>query len=132
MAQLPIIRVLLADDNDTLLNGLEVVLEMFDDLELVGEASTGLEAVNLCEQLQPDVVLMDLVMPEMDGVAATQIIRQKYPAIQIIALTSFDDEKLVQSAIQAGVSDYMLKNVSIDQLATAIRNAYNGKLKAIL
>jgi NarL family two-component system response regulator LiaR len=132
MSQSPTIRVLLADDNDTLLSGLEVVLEMFDDLQLVGEASTGIEAVELCEQLQPDVVLMDLVMPDMDGVAATEIIRQKYPSIRVIALTSFDDEKLVQSAIKAGVSDYILKNVSIDQLATAIRDAYMGKSRLSL
>jgi NarL family two-component system response regulator LiaR len=108
-------------------SGLEVFLETCDDLALVGEASSGNEAVRLCTELQPDVVLMDLLMPGMDGVSATRAIRQTNPNIQIIALTSFKDRELVQEALQAGAIGYLLKNISIDELADAIRSAHSGK-----
>lgn len=127
MSLVSVIRVLLVDDHDILRKGLVEVIELFDDLQLVGEATNGKRAVELCADLHPDVILMDLVMPEMDGVAATQAIRQNYPDVQVIALTSFEDEKLIQSAKQAGVYSYLLKNVSIDELADAIRSAYKGK-----
>ena len=99
----------------------------FDDLELAGEAANGEEAVRLCEQLKPDVVLMDLVMPVMDGAAATRAIRQRCPHIQIIALTSFKEKELVQGALEAGAIGYLLKNVSVDELANAIRDAHAGR-----
>ena len=121
------IRVMIVDDHDMVRSGLSVFLEAFDDLELVGEAVDGEEAIRLCAELQPHVVLMDLVMPEMDGVTATQAIRQAYPAVQIIALTSFNDQDLVQGALQAGAVGYLLKNASIDELAEAIRSARVGK-----
>jgi NarL family two-component system response regulator LiaR len=121
------IRVMIVDDHDMVRSGLSVFLEAFDDLELVGEAADGKEAIRLCSELQPHVVLMDLVMPEMDGVAATRAIRQAHPAVQIIALTSFNDQDLVQGALQAGAVGYLLKNASIDELAEAIRSARVGK-----
>jgi NarL family two-component system response regulator LiaR len=117
------IRVMIVDDHEMIRNGLTVFLEAFDDLELVGEAADGEEAVRLCAKARPNVILMDLVMPEMDGVAATRAIRQAYPAVQVIALTSFGDQDLVPKALQAGAVSYLLKNASIDDLAHAIRTA---------
>lgn len=121
------IRVIVADDHEIVRNGLTVFLETCEDLELVGQAANGAEAVRLCEQLHPDVVLMDIIMPEMDGITATQIIRQRFPDTQIVALTSFENEDTVPTVLQAGAISYLLKNVSIDELAEAVRNAYMGK-----
>lgn len=121
------IRVLVVDDHDMVRKGLGAFLRVKKDLELVGEASNGQEAIDLCDQLKPDVILMDLVMPAMDGVMATQIIHKRYPHIQVIALTSFKEEDLVQKALQAGAISYLLKNVSADDLAEAIRSAHAGR-----
>ena len=106
---------------------LATFLKVFDDLELAGEAASGQAAVQLCAQLQPDVVLMDMVMPDMDGATATRLIRKQSPLIQVIALTSFKEEILVQSALQAGAIGYLLKDVSVDELAQAIRAAHAGR-----
>jgi NarL family two-component system response regulator LiaR len=121
------IRVILVDDHAVVRSGLGAFLLAFDDLELVGEAGGGEEAVRLCGQVQPDVVLMDLVMPGMDGAAATHAIRERFPQIQVIALTSFKEEDLVQGALEAGAIGYLLKNVSAGQLANAIRAAHAGQ-----
>jgi NarL family two-component system response regulator LiaR len=102
-------------------------LTAFDDLELVAEASNGERAVQLCQQTQPDVILMDLMMPGMDGATATGLIREKCPQTQVIALTSFKEKDLVEGAIQAGAISYLLKDVSADELANAIRAAAEGK-----
>jgi NarL family two-component system response regulator LiaR len=118
---------LLVDDHAVVRSGLSAFLLAFDDLELVGEASSGEEAVRLCDRLQPDVVLMDLVMPVMDGAEATRAIREKCPAIQVIALTSFKEKELVEGAMEAGAIGYLLKNVSADELAMAIREAHAGR-----
>ena len=117
------IRVLIADDNDLTRSGLGVFLEAFDDLKLVGQAANGLEAVELCERVHPDVVLMDLVMPEMDGITATRAIRQSYPGIQVVVLTGFSGQGLAPGALRAGAAAFLLKNASIDELADAIRAA---------
>ncbi len=127
MSQSQPIRVLLVDDHAVVRSGLSAFLLVFDDLELVGEAGSGEEAVRLCEQLQPDVVLMDLVMPGMDGASATHKIRQRFPEIQVVALTSFKEQDLVQRVMQAGAIGYLLKNVSADELAEAIRAASAGQ-----
>jgi two-component system, NarL family, response regulator LiaR len=127
MSETTKIRVALVDDHDVVRRGLSVVLRAFDDLMLVGEASNGDEAIRMCGEACPEVVLMDLIMPEMDGVTATRFIRQKYPQIQVVALTSFKDEELVQAALQAGAIGYLLKNASIDELADTIRAARAGK-----
>ena len=121
------IKVLLVDDHAVVRSGLGAFLIAFDDLELVGEAGGGEEAVNMCQELAPDVVLMYLVMPGMDGATATQAIRERCPDIQVIALTSFKEEDLVQAALQAGAIGYLLKNVTADELAGAIRAAHAGR-----
>ncbi len=121
------IRVLLVDDHAMVRRGLATFLMVFDDLELAGEADSGAAAIRLCEQLQPDVVLMDLMMPDMDGATATRLIRRKHPKIQVVALTSFKEERMVQNALQAGAIGYLLKDVSADELARAIRAAHSGR-----
>jgi NarL family two-component system response regulator LiaR len=120
------IRILMVDDHAMMRIGLATFLASYDDFELVGEASSGVEAVELCEQLGPDVVLMDLVMQDMDGVEATQVILSKQPDTKIIALTSFEEADLVRGVLQAGAVGYLLKGVSSDDLATAIRAAVEG------
>ncbi len=123
----PRIRVLIVDDHPMVRRGLATFLKVYDDLELAGEAAGGQEAVQLCSQVQPDVVLMDMVMPDMDGATATRIIRKESSTIHVIALTSFKEEILVQSALQAGAIGYLLKDVSADELARAIRAASVGR-----
>jgi len=127
MSETAPIRVMLVDDHAVVRSGLSAFLMVFDDLELVGEAENGLQAVQRAVALQPDVILMDLVMPEMDGAAATRLIREANPHIQVIALTSFREDTLVQAALQAGAISYLLKNVSADELAQAIRAAHAGR-----
>lgn len=121
------IRVLLVDDHAVVRSGLSAFLLAFDDLELVGEASSGERAILLCQQVQPDVVLMDLMMPGMDGATATRKIREQCPQTQVIALTSFKEKEMVEAALQAGAIGYLLKDVSADELANAIRAAAAGK-----
>ncbi len=121
------IRVMLVDDHNVVRSGLATFLRAYDDLELVGEAKNGLEAVKLCQKEKPDVILMDLMMPEMDGIAATRAILADYPEIKIIAMTSFEEEELVQGVLAAGAISYLLKNVTSDELAKAIRDAVSGK-----
>jgi len=121
------IRVLIADDHAVVRNGLSSFLSAYDDFKLVGEAKNGEQAIRMCEQCQPDVVLMDLLMPGMDGATATRLIRQKYPCVQVIALTSFKEREQVQAAIHAGAIGYLLKDISADDLARAIRQAHLGK-----
>ena len=121
------IRVLLVDDHAMVRTGLKQFLKGFDDLELAGEASNGAEAVDLCQQAAPDVVLMDLVMPEMDGSQATRLIRQLCPEVKVIALTSFQEQDMVEQTLQAGAIGYLLKNVSAEELAGAIRAAHVGR-----
>jgi len=121
------IRVLIVDDHAVVRSGLGAFLLAYDDLELVGEAGSGPEALLFCEKTLPDVVLMDLVMPEMDGAETTEAIRKRFYDVQVIALTSFPEEELVQKALQAGAISYLLKNVSSDDLADAIRDAHRGR-----
>ena len=121
------IRVMIVDDHPMVRNGLASFLLVMDDLELVGEAKDGLEAVRRCEGSPPDVILMDLVMPVMDGPTAIREIRKRWPEIQVIALTSFQEEELVHQALQAGAISYLLKDVSADELEAAIRAAHAGK-----
>lgn len=127
MSEMSRIRVLIVDDHAVVRNGLKTVLRIFDYLEVVGEASNGKEAVELCLQVRPDVVLMDLMMPVMDGAEATKAIRQRCPQMQVIALTSFKERELVQGALEAGAIGYLLKNVSTEELVDAIRAAHTGK-----
>jgi len=121
------IRVMLVDDHQMVRNGLATFLLVHDDLELVGEAGDGEEALRVFEETRPDVVLMDLKMPRMDGVEATRTLVERTPGVHIIALTSFEDEGLVQEALAAGASGYLLKDIGADDLADAIRKAHAGK-----
>jgi NarL family two-component system response regulator LiaR len=121
------IRVMLVDDHNVVRSGLATFLKAYDDLELVGEAKNGLEALHLCHQKKPDVILMDLMMPVMDGIAATRAILADYPDIKIIAMTSFEEEELVHGVLAAGAISYLLKNVTADELAKAIRDAVSGR-----
>ena len=121
------IRVMLVDDHAVVRSGLSAFLSANPDLELVGEAENGQQAVVRAGLFQPDVILMDLMMPVMDGITAMERIHADHPEIQIIALTTFKEDHLVQGALQAGAISYLLKNVSIDELSAAIRKAYEGK-----
>jgi two-component system, NarL family, response regulator LiaR len=121
------IRVMLVDDHAMVRRGLATFLKVFDDLQLAGEADSGAAAIKLCGEVLPDVVLMDMVMPDMDGATATHIIRQKYPQVQVIALTSFKEGELIKKALEAGAIAYLLKDVSADDLVRAIRAAHVGR-----
>lgn len=121
------IRVIIVDDHDMVRRGLATYLKLQDDMRMVAEAGSGLEALDVCNQYMPDVVLMDIVMPKMGGAEATRIIRSKFPRTQVIGLTSFQDRDLVQEMLRAGAIGYLLKNVTGDELAEAIRSAYRGK-----
>jgi NarL family two-component system response regulator LiaR len=127
MNSYPLIRVMLVDDHNVVRSGLATFLKAYDDLELIGEARNGLEAIHLCQKKQPDVILMDLIMPEMDGIAATKAILADFPQVKIIAMTSFEDQELVQGVLSAGAISYLIKNVTSDELARAIRDAASGR-----
>ncbi|NUQ37023.1 MAG: response regulator transcription factor [Caldilineales bacterium] len=118
---------MIVDDHAVVRSGLAAFLLAQEDLELVAEARNGQEALALCQQHDPDVILMDLVMPDMDGPTATRLIHSRFPRIAIIALTSFHDETLVQQALRAGAGSYLLKHISAQELTAAIRNAYAGR-----
>jgi len=128
MSDQNITRVLIVDDHGMVRKGLIAFLKNRSDILVVGEARDGREAINLCEQLQPNVVLMDLLMPVLDGVDATRTIHEHWPQIQIIALTSFQEKELVQNALRAGAIGYLLKNITGDELVEAIRAACAGRL----
>lgn len=121
------IRIMLVDDHAVVRSGLAAFLMAYDDLELVAEAGSGEQALSYCEQYRPDVVIMDLVMPGMDGATATRHIREQHPQIQVVALTSFRQDDLVKSVLEAGAISYLLKNVSADELAQAVRAAHAGR-----
>ena len=118
---------MIVDDHAVVRSGLSAFLLAFDDLEHVGDAAGGADAVGKCITLRPDVVLMDLVMPDVDGAEATRRIKEVCPEVQVIALTSHKEDDLVQGALKAGALSYLLKNVSADELAGAIRAAYAGR-----
>jgi NarL family two-component system response regulator LiaR len=121
------IRVMLVDDHAMVRRGLAAFLKVFDDLQLAGEAESGEAAIQVCAEVLPDVILMDMVMPDMDGAAATRAIRQQFPQVQVLALTSYKEGDLVKNALKAGAIGYLLKDVSADDLAGAIRAAHSGR-----
>jgi DNA-binding NarL/FixJ family response regulator len=120
------IRILLVDDQQLLRQGLRLILEMEPGLQVIGEAGDGQEALKAFEMLQPDVVLMDIRMPVLDGVAATQQLRQRWPGSKVIILTTFDDDTYVFEGLRAGAMGYLLKDVSAQELAQAIRTVNAG------
>ncbi len=121
------IRVLIVDDHPVVRRGIAFSLTAFDDMAVAGEASNGEEALRLCGELGPDVVLMDMMMPGMDGIATTRVLRQRYPQIKVLVLTSFQNGDLVRSALEAGAIGYLLKDMSIDELAQAVRASRTGQ-----
>ena len=128
------IRVLIVDDHAVVRQGLRTFLDLQRDaawlpIEVVGEAANGIEAVELARQLQPDIVLLDLVMPEMDGIAATSRIIQNCPQTQVIILTSFGEQDRVIPAIRAGAQSYLLKDIPPDDLVQAVRQVYRGQVQ---
>ena len=126
MADAKVIRVLIVDDHAMVRNGLRQFIDTFDDLSWMGEARNGSEAIEKCLAESPDVILMDLVMPGMNGSEATRRILEQNDEIKIIILTSFYEQELVEQALQAGATSYLLKSVSAEDLAQAIRSAYAG------
>jgi NarL family two-component system response regulator LiaR len=121
------IRVMVVDDHTMVRRGLATFLKIYDDLQLAGEAETGASAIQLCAEILPDVILMDMAMPDMDGASAIYAIRKKHPQVQIIALTSFKEGSRIKKALEAGAIAYLLKDVSADDLARAIRAAHVGR-----
>lgn len=123
------INILIADDHSVVRQGLKMFLALDSDLEIVGEASNGREAVDLVAKLEPDVVLMDLLMPVMDGIEATEIIRRDFPETEVIALTSILEDALILRAIRAGAIGYLLKDTQADELNRAIKSAAAGQVQ---
>jgi NarL family two-component system response regulator LiaR len=121
------IRVMLVDDHTMVRRGLATFIKVYKDLALAGEAESGETAIEICREVVPDVILMDMVLPKMGGAAAIREIRKKFPGVQIIALTSFNESDLIRNALEAGAIGYLLKDVSADILAQAIRDAHAGK-----
>ena len=133
MAEDAPIRVLLVDDHGVVRRGLEAYLDLVDDIEMVGEAGNGREALARVAEMDaagrpPDVVLMDLLMPEMDGIAATAAIKERWPGIEVVALTSFIEEDKIHGALQAGATGYLLKDAAATEVAAAIRAAHHGEI----
>ena len=120
------IRLLLVDDQTLVRQGLKILLESHDDLKVIAEAENGREAVEKVESLSPEMVLMDVRMPEMDGVAATQLICQRFPQVKVLVLSTFDDDDYVNRAMQFGAMGYLLKDTDSQELAQAIRLANKG------
>lgn len=121
------IKVMIVDDHPVVREGLQRMFLVFDDLEFTGEAANGSAALALCHQKTPDVILMDLLMPKMDGIMATRAVLEQYPQVKIIILTSSSEDYLIQEALEAGATGYMLKNSTIHTLAHAIRSANSGQ-----
>lgn len=120
------IRVLLADDQNLIREGLKALLDQEPDLQVIADVDNGYDAVQQAEALQPDVVLMDLKMPQMDGITATQAICERCPETRVLVLTASDDETSIRNALQVGARGYLLKDMSPDELANAIRTAHKG------
>ena len=129
MADVDKITVLIVDDHQVVRQGLRTFLELHDEISVVGEAADGVAAVDMVRRLKPDIVLMDLVLPRLDGIAATREAKSASPGTRVIALTSFTEDDKVFPAIQAGASSYLLKDVSPDDLVEAIRAVHRGEAR---
>ena len=121
------IRVMSVDDHPATSAGLAFFLEAYPDVLLVGQAESGEQALKMCEQVQPDVILMDLRLPGMDGVATTAALKQRYPHVRVIVLSSFHDKSTVESVVRAGAIGYLIKSSSAQELIYAIRAAHTGR-----
>ena len=127
MSQAKSIKLIIVDDHPMVRHGIKTMLLIFDDIRVIGEAGNGSEALALCEETEPDVILMDVVMPGMDGLETTRAILARYPQVKIIVLTTFPEKELVRSALEAGAVGYLLKDAPIDTLGGAIRSASAGQ-----
>ncbi len=123
-----LIKIIIADDQRLMREGLKTILELEEDMTVLGAAANGKEALELCRRLAPDIVLMDIRMPEMDGVEATKLITAESPATLIIVVTTFDDDELIIKALKAGAKTYLLKDLPSEKLLSAIRATYNGDI----
>jgi NarL family two-component system response regulator LiaR len=121
------IKVLIVDDYPLVRQGIKTLLSVYDDIEVIGEAEDGQKAIQICEKTKPDIVLMDLVMPEVNGIEATRGILKNWPDVKVVTLTSFIDKKFIEDSIKAGAIGYVLKNISGEKLVETIRNADKGK-----
>jgi NarL family two-component system response regulator LiaR len=128
LSQEKLIRILVVDDHTMVRRGLATFIGVFDDFSMVGEATNGESSIRLCNELNPDIVLMDMVLPDIDGASATRAIKREHPEIRVIFLTSFKDEVLIMNAMQAGAVGYLLKDISANELAQAIRGAMSGQV----
>jgi NarL family two-component system response regulator LiaR len=128
LPQEKLIRILVVDDHTMVRRGLATFIGVFDDFKMVGEAANGESSIRLCNELKPDIVLMDMVLPDMDGASATRAIKREHPESRVIILTSFKDEVLIMNAMQAGAVGYLLKDISANELAQAIRGAMSGQV----
>ena len=117
-----VLRLLIVDDNFNIRNSLRIAFGDFEDIEIVGEAQNGQQAVDLCAQVNPGIVLMDILMPEMDGIMATRIIRERYSTVKVVVLTSAPDETLIAAALEAGAATYLLKAISVDDIVATLHN----------
>lgn len=122
------IKVLIVDDHSVVRRGLRGFFDLLDDIEVVGEAENGRRAVELTDELGPEVVLMDIVMPAMDGIAAITAIKRSHPEVEVVALTSFIEEERVTAALEAGATGYLLKDADADDVAAAVRRAHAGEV----
>lgn len=121
------IKIVIADDQELIRDSLKIILSANVDMEVMGTVANGREVIRFVRERKPDVILMDVRMPEMDGVSCTQIIKENYPQIKIIILTTFDDDEYVYNALKYGASGYLLKGVSMAELSSAIRTVHDGK-----
>jgi len=127
MTEKKIIKVIVADDHPLVRHGIKTVFEAYDDIEVVAEAENGKEAIEICEKYKPDIVIMDMVMPILDGAEATSQLIKKFPDIKVIALTSFNDKDLIKKSLKAGAVSFILKNITGAKLVKTIKDVYKGK-----
>jgi len=121
------IKVMVVDDHPLVRHGIKTVFEAYDDIEMVAEAENGKEALEICEKCKPDIVIMDMVMPILDGAEATVQLIKRFPDIKVIALTSFNDKDLIKKSLKAGAVNFILKNISGAKLVKVIKDVYRGK-----
>ena len=121
------IKVMVVDDHPLVRHGMKTVFEAYDDIDLVAEAENGKEALEKCEKYKPDIVIMDMVMPILDGAEATSLLVKRFPDIKVIALTSFNDKDLIKKSLKAGAVNFLLKNISGAKLVKTIKDVYIGK-----
>jgi two-component system, NarL family, response regulator LiaR len=127
MTEKKVIKVIVVDDHPLVRHGIKTVFEAYDDIEMIAEAENGKEALEICAKYKPDVVIMDMVMPILDGAEATSQLIRSFPDIKVIALTSFNDKDLIRKSLKAGAVSFVLKNVSGAKLVKIIKDAYKGK-----